>query len=137
MFPAPCSPMKGAGSSQPGNCSAFLPHFSSLSPALPCYMTAPCSTPVYRALLLLEEDEGERLGFPMGFHPPVPLPWPEPLWVSRIPSHLSKRVPMAHGTVLHAGPPQTTGLTAGEPTSRQESLGKSPLLGSKPGCSPT
>lgn len=51
------------------------PPFGSLSPALPCCAAAPCSMPFYSALLLLllEEGEGERLGFPMGLQPPAPL----------------------------------------------------------------
>lgn len=101
------------------------PPFGSLSPALPCGATAPRSMPFYGAFLLLEEGEGERLGLPMRFHPPVrqspkspsptlPPPCPEPLQITRIPSHLPSCVPMAHWSVVHAGPPQTPGLMAGE-----------------------
>lgn len=50
------------------------PLFSSFPPALPCCTPAPCSTPFSSALLLMEEGEGERLGFPLWFYPQVPIP---------------------------------------------------------------
>lgn len=113
------------------------PPFGSLSSALPCYATAPCSMPFYSAFLLLEEGEGEKVRLPHGVSSPSPCPWPEPLQITRIPSHIPSCAPMAHWTVLHAEPPQTTGLVAGEPAVGRRAPGKSPLLGTKHGCSPT
>lgn len=74
----PCSlpltpPMKGSGSSQPGNCSALLPLSASFpqpflavqQPLAQCLFKVPSSS--------WRKVRGKRLGFPMGFHPPVPI----------------------------------------------------------------
>lgn len=61
--------MKGSGSSQPGNCSTLLPPLAFFPHP---FLVVPCSMAFYSALLL-EEGEGKRLGFPIGFCHPIPI----------------------------------------------------------------
>lgn len=104
LGPPPNSLLKGSGSSQPGNCSALLPALASF----PQPLLAVQQSLLNAFLRCLEEGEGERVGFPMGFHPPVPVHsqrpcrWPEshltslavPSWHTRLCSMLSHPKPL-------------------------------------------
>lgn len=113
------------------------PLFSSFSPTLPCCTTAPYSTLFSSALLLMEEGEEERLGFPVWFYSQVPIHGQSSC---RSPeSHLTSMAldcaphgaienPWAHGR----------GLTVEQAWLQSHALAAKPGTGTEPeqGCSP-